>query len=352
MNDRRVRGCDYRVDGAWPPAHAVALWSTDALTRQTGPKRARVESEVLSVASYMDRNGLRLPVVSNTEPRVLVPIIRAQAAGPLLSIGDGLTRQSRGSGNVLGLVEVPAQASEALAIEVTQRRRDLLRWIAATDDAIEPRSGPGLGILVRVVHDVALGIREAAYETNANLIVVEWPGLASRRPRLLESVIENLSAHPPADLLLVRPGEARSGFHAPASRILVPVRGGPNARLALRLAATLAGAWHAGFTVLHLTDPRHHPDRKAQESAELNFLLSQVAAPAPELVDREAVHIGAAIREAAAGADLVVLGASADPAQGPLLVHSRLAASLRRVTATIVVVRTIESLRPAHVPGG
>jgi len=138
----------------------------------------------------------------------------------------------------------------------------------------------------------------------------------------------------------------------PASRILVPVRGGPNARLALRLAATLAGAWHARFTVLHLTDPRHHPDRKAQESAELNFLLSQVAAPAPELVDREAVHIGAAILQAAAGADLVVLGASADPAQGPLLVHSRLAASLRRVTATIVVVRTIESLRPPHVPGG
>jgi len=300
----------------------------------------------------MDRNGLRLSVVANTEPRVLVPIIRAQAAGPLLSIGDGLTRQSRGSGNVLGLVEVPAQASEALAIEVTQRRRDLLRWIAATDDAMEPRTGPGLGILVRVVHDVALGIREAAYETNANLIVVEWPGLASRRPRLLESVIENLSAHPPADLLLVRPGEVGSGFHVPAGRILVPVRGGPNARLALRLAATLAGAWQARFTVLHLTDPRHHPDRKAQESAELSFLLSQVAAPAPDLVDREAVHIGAAIREAAAGADLVVLGASADPAQGPLLVHSRLAASLRRVSATIAVVRTIESLRPAQVSSG
>lgn len=305
---------------------------------------------MLSVASYVDRNGIRLPVATKTELRVLVPIIRAQAAGPLLSIGDGLMRQSRGTGNVLGLVEVPAQASEALAQEVAQRRRDLLRWIAATDDSVEPRSAPGLGILVRVVHDIALGIREAAYETNANLIVVEWPGLASRRPRLLESVIGNLSANPPADLLLVRPGEVESGFKARAGRILVPVRGGPNARLALRVASALAGAWQASVSVLHLTDPRHHPDRKAQESEELDFILSQAAAPAPELIDRETVHIGAAILEAATGADLVVLGASADPAQSPVLVRSRLATSLRRLTATIVLVRTIESLRPAQLP--
>ena len=304
---------------------------------------------MLSVAAYVDRNGQRLPLVANTELRVLVPIIRAQAAGPLLSIGDGLMRQSRGSGNVLGLVEVPAHASEALARVVTQRRRDLLRWIAATDDAVEPRAAPGLGILVRVVHDVALGIREAAYETNANIIVVEWPGLASRRPLLLESVIGNLSANPPADLLLVRPADAESPFQARARRILVPVRGGPNAKLALRVATALAGAWQARCTVLHLTDPRHHPDRKAQTAEELAFLLSQVAAPAPELVDRETVNVGAAILDAATGADLVVLGASADPAaNSPVLVRSRLAASLKRLTATIVLVRTIESLRMAQ----
>lgn len=303
---------------------------------------------MVSVASYVNRNGLRLPLVANADLRVLVPIIRAQAAGPLLSIGDGLMRQSRGSGNVLGLVEVPAHESEALAREVTQRRRDLLRWIAATDDAVEPRTAPGLGILVRVVHDVALGIREASFETNANMIVVEWPGLSSRRPRLLESVIGNLSANPPADLLLVRPADTEVPFQARAGKILVPVRGGPNAKLALRVAAALAGAWQARFTVLHLTDPRHHPDRKAQTSEELAFLLSQVAAPAPELVDRETENIGGAIVEAAKGADLVVLGASADPVQSPVLVRSRLAASLRRLTATIVLVRTIESLRPAQ----
>lgn len=301
---------------------------------------------VLSATGDVDRNGLRQQVPANTEFRILVPIIRAQAAGPLLSIGDGLMRQSRGSGNVLGLVEVPAQASEALAYEVTQRRRDLLRWIAATDDSTGPHSGPGLGILVRVVHDIALGIREAAYETNANLAVMEWPGLASRRPRLLESVISNLSATPPADLLLVRPGGVESGFRARARRILVPVRGGPNARLALRVAAALATAWHAQFTVLHLSDPRHHPDRKAQESDELHYLLSQVEVPTPELVERETVQIGAAIFEAATEADLVVLGASAEPSQTPVLIRSRLAASLRRLTATLILVRTIESLRP------
>ena len=307
-----------------------------------------VETSAQSVVRYLDRNGL-LQAVSKPELRVLVPIIRAQTAGHLLSIGDALVRQTRGSGNVLGLVEVPAYASEAVAHEVMQRRRELLRWIAATDEPAEARSTPGLGILVRVVHDVALGIREAAYETNADLVAVEWPGLASRRPRLLASVIANLSANPSADLLLVRPGIIKYRLQVRARRILVPVRGGPNARLALKVAGALAGAWDARLTVLHVADPHHHPDRKAQESLELDYLLSHIEGAPPELIDREAADIGGAIREAAAEADLVVLGASAPPTQGPVLVRAELAAALRRLTGTIILVRTVESLMSAQV---
>lgn len=306
-----------------------------------------VESSAVSIARYLDRNGL-LPAVSKPGLRVLVPVIRAQAAGHLLSIGDALVRQRRGSGNVLGLVEVPASASEAVAHEVMQRRRELLRWIAATDEPMEARPTPGLGILVRVVHDVALGIREAAYEDNADVIAVEWPGLASRRPRLLASVIANLSANPPADLLLVRPSSVEYRLQVRPRRILVPVRGGPNARLALKVAGALAGAWHARLTVLHVGDPHHHPDRKAQESLELDYLLSHIDGATPELIDREAADIGGAIREAAAEADLVVLGASAPPTQGPVLVRADLAAALRRLTGTIILVRTVESLMSAQ----
>src|SRR5262249_26906777 len=108
------------------------------------------------------------------------------------------------------------------------------------------------------------------------------------------------------------------------------------------------GEWQARFTVLNHTDAQCRRDGKAQTSEELAFLLSQVAAPAPDLVDRETENIGGAIVEAAQGADLVVLGASADPVQSPVLVRSRLAASLRRLTATIVLVRTIQALRPAQ----
>lgn len=290
-----------------------------------------------------------LPAVPRPQGlRVLVPIIRAQAAGHLLLIGDVLVRQTRGSGNVLGLVEVPAYASDAVAHEVMQRRRELLRWIAATDEPAEVRPTPGLGILVRVVHDVALGIREAAYENNADLIAVEWPGLASRRPRLLASVIANLSANPPADLLLVRPSIVEYPPQLRPRRILVPVRGGPNARLALKVAGALSGAWHSGLTVLHVGDPHHHPDRKAQESQELDYLLSHIDGATPELIDREAADIGGAIREAAAEADLVVLGASAPPTQGPVLVRAELAAALRRLAGTIILVRTVESLLSAQ----
>lgn len=302
----------------------------------------------MSVARYLDRITPQRPAPAEAELRVLVPILRTQTAGPLLAIGDALARQSRGQGNVLGLVEVPAHALETVAHEVVVRRRDLLRWIAATDDSPQPDATPGLGILVRVVHEVALGIREAVYETSANLVVVEWPGLTSRRPRLMATVIANLSAAPPADMLLVRPATVDSGFQIRARRVLAPVRGGPNARLAVRVAAALAQAWRAHLTVLHLSDPGTHPDRKAQETQALHEILAGVPGPHPELMERDAEDKGRAILEEAAGADLVVLGAYADRVSNPVLVRSRLAATLRRLTGTIILVRTVESLRSAE----
>src|ERR1700716_1742824 len=164
--------------------------------------------------------------------QLLVPILRAQTATAGLSVADALSAANSGQGHVLGVVEVPRGPTDNLAAQVAQRRHDLLRWIAAID-AHKPGVHSGLAIQMRVCHNVSLGIREAVYENGSNLILIEWPGLSSRRPRLLSAVLDDLTSEPPADLLLVRPGTRTGQGPLAVKRVLVPVRGGPNAPLAL-----------------------------------------------------------------------------------------------------------------------
>ena len=247
---------------------------------------------------------------------------------------------------MLGLVEMPRHDSTELTLEISRRRRELLRWIAAMDRR-DLEAPAGLGILVRVVHDVAMGIREATFESGANVVVVEWPGLSSPRPRLLGSVLENLTAEPPADLLLVQPRSPDTELRTEALRILVPVRGGPNARLAVRVALALRDAWAGRVTLLHLVNPDHHPARRHQEASEVGDLGAGVEKDALEVVVRVSGDVGSAIVDAAAAYDVVVFGAYAERGQLPVLIRPDLAASLRALTGALILVRTRESLRSA-----
>jgi len=102
---------------------------------------------------------------------------------------------------------------------------------------VQPDEALGAGELrgqVRIAHVAAQGIREAVLETDTNLLVLE--AAASQAPRqdgLWVNAVEDLLVDPPCDVALVRPDTT------PIRSVLVPVRGGPSAQLALRLAATV-----------------------------------------------------------------------------------------------------------------
>ncbi|MBO0703507.1 MAG: hypothetical protein J2P38_11280, partial [Candidatus Dormibacteraeota bacterium] len=109
--------------------------------------------------------------------------MRAQAAGPLIDIGDALAGRPGSQGYVLGLVEVPPRGAGRVAVSIQERQRDILRWIAAADSGAHgaQEGAPRLGVLVRVTHEVPLGLREAIWENGSDVVVIEWPGPGSRR---------------------------------------------------------------------------------------------------------------------------------------------------------------------------
>jgi hypothetical protein len=290
----------------------------------------------MPMSRYLDRS---LPVSRNpreSEMRILVPIVRAQAVHTLIAVGDALAKPRDADGKVLGLVEVPRQPGSNVNNQVVHRRRELLRWIA--DQESVAGSPARLGILVRVVHSVPLGIREAAYETGANLVVIEWPGPTSPRAGTLTSVIDDLSSSPPADLVFVRPSNRALDLSGRPIRVVVPIRGGVNARLALNVATRLSAAWGGVMSLLHLFDPNHHPDRRAHDLATARVIASM--SRSANLIVNETAAIGPAIAAAAAEADVVVLGAYSERGRHPQLVRPALADSLSAIEGLLILVRS------------
>lgn len=265
---------------------------------------------------------------------MLVPIIRAQTATPLLAVADALCAPTHSTGIVLGIVELPRRGVPDLKRLVEERRHDLLRWIASVDTA-ERQSG--LTIQMRVSHDVPLGLREAVYENGCDLIVVEWPGLTTNRPKLVGAVLEELATDPPADLVLVRPD--RPGRLPGEGAILVPVRGGPNARLAIRIAEAIAETRNAHLTLLHVSDTRHHPQRRLAMEEAFREMVAEVRYRDVEATVRGSENAAETILTESRDYRTVVLGAYADPPRSPVLVRSELASMVRRLRGTVILTR-------------
>ncbi len=99
-------------------------------------------------------------------------------------------------------------------------------------------------------------------------------------------------------------------------RILVPVRGGPHAELALTFADAL-GTYHgATVTVLHVVPAGITRAVRAQAERALAAFVKQHVQGAAEPLVREAANVRTAILREAERADVVVVGASASPAEG------------------------------------
>lgn len=273
--------------------------------------------------------------------RVLVPIIRGQSAAPLLSLGDAIARRSSTQGVVLGLVEVPP-SSGVLQMAVANRSRELLRWIAATDYAMQPVEGGWLTVQTRVASDVAGGIREAALETESDMVLLEWPCHKSPRRYRLEAVLRSLALDPPAKLVIARPDPQAKGPLTPRS-VLAPLRGGSNASLALSVAAALATQTGAQLTLMHVYDSDHHPDRTQREAAVFHELVQAVRILDPVVLEFIAPDPAATLLWAGSEYDAVVMGAHAEPGRAGMLVGPGLESVVHGLPRTVILTRSLDA---------
>ncbi len=280
----------------------------------------------------------------STEPlpvRILIPVANPATAAELISLGADLLEPRSGELTALGIVEVP----EGMALsEGATRARHARRLLQRVLD-IAPEGTP-IHPIVRIGRHAAEGIVEAAAELDADLIVFGWGGKApngrdgSAGP--FSSTIDEVIRDAPCDIAVVKQRGAKA-----IGRIMVPVRGGPHAELAMRFANAIAKRRGAELLALHIVPPGITIAVRAQAERALLAFVRQHATVPVETVVREAANVRNAIVKEADRADLVVMGAAAAPTSGDVSAHlfgAMPEAIATRSKSTVIVVKTRESI--------
>jgi glucosyl-3-phosphoglycerate synthase len=272
---------------------------------------------------------------------ILIPVADLRMAGPLVQVATALMpvheRGARGRIITLGVVAIPEEMAFSEGAIPARLQRQFLGRLRrfGRSPKVEMRA------LVRVSRQVWQGIVEAAEEEHADLILIGWDGRA-RADAILGTTIDEAVRNAPCDIAVCRGVRAAS---ATAKRILVPIRGGPHAALAFKLAAGLADRVDGTVTALRIERPSGGSNGNAA-SAERDleeFSAVVGTAPTPSRV-RELVipsdSVVDAICKQAESHQIVLMGAAAgrpDPNQlfGPIAEEVA-----RRTDRAIVIVKT------------
>ena len=296
--------------------------------------------------------------------RILLPLANPRTARDLVRIGSGIANGRPTEITALGIVEVPEGVSLSEGAHQARTSRRLLQRVLDVGD----EEGVEIRTMVRIGRRASDGVIEAVTEEGTDLVIFGWGGpptpsqaaraeaeatearLAGAEPRppaVFTTTIDAVVRESPCDIAVVK----QRGLDKVAS-ILVPVRGGPHAELAIRLARDLGKRFEAQVVVMHIVPKGIGERALAREQAALDaFVKEHGGGKRVKGLLREGTSVRSTIIREAAHHDLVVMGAGAQPHGaregvdgGRYLFGSVPEAVVSKARSTVIVVKTRQQL--------
>ena len=227
----------------------------------------------------------------------------------LLPFAQALVGPFPGGIVVLGLVTVSAPTSLSAGALDARRLREAVERAARRSDA---------KLIVRVARQVWREVEKTIADEGCALLLLHY---ASAPP-------PDWLRQQPCNVVLVKPS-----FPKKRCRILLPIRGGPYAALALRLAVSIAQAQNGEITVLHALAPEQTDTSQEELLARLREL--------PEVTQWKNVRGNAAraIVSASRNHELLVMGAISVPRPGGPPIGPTAARVLEQIAIPALVVK-------------
>ena len=250
--------------------------------------------------------------------KVLVPFIHGKDCGTSLSAA-GLVA---GDGQVIliGLVRVPeGQSLSSAAVPAREVREELKKYAADERIHVEEHVQASYNLWDELTRYILL--------KKPDLLVLEWPCDFDDL-----QIPPNGLNHPPCDVAIVG-GPLPHNPH----NVLISIRGGPHAELALQLSLAVARSQDASVTSLHII-PTNSTARQDIAYRNIDRVLIRI----PEIERKEVTtdDPSGAILEAARHHDLVVLGATARPNVDADPIGPVAKAILQQGYSKVIVVKT------------
>ncbi len=170
--------------------------------------------------------------------RLLVPVANPETAAILLQMAAAIARDRHYEINCVQVMLIPRHSSPSETEVRTAKSRRLLRQA----EVLAKKWKIPLHTQIRVTHDAAQAILETIKEEHIDLILMGWKGNTSTPGRIFGNVVDTIIRQATCEVVLVKLGTTQnSTFSTPHSfnRWLVPMAGGPNSPLAIKLLPAL-----------------------------------------------------------------------------------------------------------------
>jgi amino acid transporter/nucleotide-binding universal stress UspA family protein len=315
--------------GTWVRKQAVVTGEIGPLWERERPLERMIEAAEAAVRD--EKHEVLIPLLEEADPASLLELATA------LALADDQVVIS-----VLDVEAVPAQVPLELAQGRLQQRRGTREYALTQLVAQAAARGVPVRTLRRAARGLDTGVLAVVEARPAvGLILLSWHGVLSAS-RIYGSPTKRILEAAECDVAVLR---AR-GLEQ-VRRVLIPVGGGPHARLGLRLASRIAQGDEGTLTALRVLRPGDDLDVEVEVQGLQHMITDVLGEAAPSVSARILVHEAVAeaiLREAEEGEyDLLVIGASNEWQIKSLLVGALPDAVADRAPCSVLMVRRYES---------
>jgi chloride channel protein, CIC family len=323
MNGRKLIGIITRAD--------IIRAEADHLNCGNGTPKLQPEP---SYIVYQTRSP------STGRGRLLVPVANPETAGILLLMAAAIARDRHYEIDCVQVMLIPRHSSPSETQVRTAKSRRLLRQA----EVLAKKWKIPLHTQIRVTHDVAQAILETINEQHIDLILMGWKGNTSTPGRIFGNVVDTIIRQATCEVVLVKLSNTQ--YLSPSPHFnswLVPMAGGPNSSLAIKLLPALITLGNEPqIRLTQVFKPSEHkPDMSVLEQAIGQLMrrrkLSSTVVALP--VQADSVAEGVINLVKTEGYDVVVLGASREG-----LLHQAIQGNIPEaiasgVESTVILVR-------------
>jgi len=281
--------------------------------------------------------------------RLLVPIANPETANTLLQMAAAIARDRHYEIECVQIILVSRHSSPSETQVRTAKSRRLLRQA----EVMAKKWRIPLHTQIRVAHDAAQAILETIQEQHIDLILMGWKGNTSTPGRIFGNIVDTIIRQASCDVVLVKLGNSQELIVPPTShsllptpqfnRWLVPMAGGPNSRVAIKLLPALVTLGNE--PEIHLTQvfkpSELKPDMNVLEQAIRQLMrrrqLSSIVVATP--VQADSVSQGVINLVKKQGFDVVVVGATREGLLQQAIQGNIPEAIASGVESTVILVR-------------